>query len=66
MLLSSKLISHTGSQSDRSSAFLTVLLKGQAYEKKSKKLEDAKDVSEEHARYTNLPNVIGPEVSQEK
>ena len=64
MLVSSKPVNHTGSQSDRSSAFLTVLSKGQAYEKKSKK--GSKDAGEEHARYINLLSVIGPEMSQEK
>ena len=37
---------------------------GQIYEKKSKK--KTTDISEEHARYINLINVLGPEVSQEK
>ncbi|KAH8831893.1 hypothetical protein DL96DRAFT_1812659 [Flagelloscypha sp. PMI_526] len=36
---------------------------GQAYEKRSKKSKDAGD---EHARYINLINTLGPEVSQEK
>ncbi|KAF8126938.1 hypothetical protein EV363DRAFT_1401375 [Boletus edulis] len=50
--------------SNSSGPSLTVLLKGQAYEKKSKK--GAKDAGEEHARYINLLSVIGPEMSQEK
>ncbi|KIM39796.1 hypothetical protein M413DRAFT_446723 [Hebeloma cylindrosporum] len=37
---------------------------GQIYEKKSKK--KTADVNEEHARYINLINTLGPEVSQEK
>lgn len=52
------------SHHSQSGVFLTVLLQGQAYEKKSKK--GAKEAGEEHARYINLLSVIGPEMSQEK
>ncbi|KDQ59199.1 hypothetical protein JAAARDRAFT_175969 [Jaapia argillacea MUCL 33604] len=37
---------------------------GQIYEKKSKR--NLHDASEEHARYVNLINTLGPELSQEK
>jgi hypothetical protein len=44
--------------------FKTLYIKGQAYEKKSKK--NLHDVTEEHARYVNLISTLGPEMSQEK
>ena len=37
---------------------------GQAYEKKAKK--NAVDAAEEHNRYVNLLNTLGPEISQIK
>ncbi|KAF8896308.1 hypothetical protein BD779DRAFT_1495123 [Infundibulicybe gibba] len=37
---------------------------GQTYERKSKK--NARDATEEHARYINLITALGPEISQEK
>jgi ATP/ADP translocase len=43
---------------------LTFGLVGQIYEKKAKKR--ASDANEEHARYINLINTLGPEISQDK
>jgi hypothetical protein len=40
------------------------LVSGQAYEKKAKK--NAVDAAEEHNRYVNLLNTLGPEISQIK
>lgn len=37
---------------------------GQIYEKKSKK--GTPEVAEEHTRYVNLINTLGPQMSQEK
>ncbi|TFK20301.1 hypothetical protein FA15DRAFT_673622 [Coprinopsis marcescibilis] len=46
------------------SANAKIMQAGQSYEKKSKK--KGVDASEEHARYINLINTLGPEISQEK
>jgi hypothetical protein len=41
-----------------------MLAPGQLYEKKAKR--NAIDASEEHNRYINLLNTLGPEISQAK
>jgi hypothetical protein len=41
-----------------------MLVLGQSYEKKARK--NAIDAAEEHNRYINLLNTLGPEISQTK